>query len=150
MRARSHRVSSKEAPEDTLAAFGSLHSGRATLREAANNDSKHLADCEAGTVVTVLEVGKSHSHVEINDQTGYLRNDCRGYSVLQREQVLRSMLVGGAKVNVRGGADKGSCRIAQWPAGTQVTIYGVDGSWCGVEYEGLHGWVAAKYVVIWP
>lgn len=100
--------------------FGSLHAGRATLREAANNDSKRLVDREAGTVVTVLEVGKSHALVEINDQTGYLRNDCLGCSVLQREQVLRSMLVGGAKVNVRGGADKDSCRIAQWPAGTRV------------------------------
>ena len=56
-------------------------------------------------------------------------------------------LVGGGSINVRGGADKDSARIAQWPAGTQVTVYGVDGNWCEVEFDGQHGWVASKYVV---
>ena len=51
------------------------------------------------------------------------------------------------KAFLREAADKVRARIAQWPADTQVTVYGVDGNWCEVEYEGQHGWVASKYVV---
>ena len=147
-KAKLRRVSGKEDPEALLVAFVyAPNSGKASLREAADNGSKALAQCAAGTVVTVLEIGKTHSLVEADGQTGYLRNACLGYSAVKEEQVRLGALVGGGSINVRGGADKDSARIAQWPAGTQVTVYGVDGNWCEVEYEGQHGWVASKYVV---
>lgn len=147
LKAKLRRVSGKEAPEDLLTAFVyAPNSGKASLREAADNDSKALTQCTTGTVVTVLEIGKTYSLVEVDGQTGYLRNDCLGYSAIKEEQVLTGTLVGGGKVNVRGGADKDSYRIGQWPSGTQVTVYGVTGSWCEVELDGVHGWVATKYV----
>ena len=148
LRAKLRRVSGSEAPSDLLTAFVyAPNSGKASLREAADNDSKVLSQCASGTVVVVLEIGKTHSLVEINGQTGYLRNDCLGYSAVKEEQVHAGTLVGGGTINVRAGADKDSARIAQWPAGTQVTVYGVDGNWCEVEFDGQHGWVASKYVV---
>ena len=147
-KAKLRRVSGKEDPEALLVAFVyAPNSGKASLREAADNDSKALAQCAAGTVVTVLEIGKTHSLVEAGGQVGYLRNDCLGYSAVKEEQVRLGALVGGGSISVRGGADKDSARIAQWPAGTQVTVYGVDGNWCEVEFDGQHGWVASKYVV---
>lgn len=148
LRAKLRRVSGKEAPEDLLTAFVyAPSSGRASLREAADNSSKVLAQCTAGTVVTVLEIGKTHSKVDVDGQVGYLRNDCLGYSAVKEGQVLTGILVGGSNINVRGGADKDSYRIGQWPSGTQVTVYGVHGNWCEVEFNGVHGWVATKYVV---
>lgn len=148
LKAKLRSVSGNETPEEMLVTFVYAPiSGKASLREAADNDSKTLAQCSAGTVVTVLEVGKIHTLVDVNGQVGYLRNDCLRYTVLPQEQRLQGTLVGGGNINVRGGADKESARIAQWPAGTQVTVYGVDGNWCEVEYDGLHGWVASKYVV---
>lgn len=148
LKAKLRRISGKEAPEDLLVAFVyAPNSGKASLREAADNNSKVLAQCTTGTVVTVLEIGKTHSKVDVDGQTGYLRNDCLGYSAVKEEQVLTGTLVGGGNINVRGGADKDSYRIGQWPSGTQVTIYGVSGSWCEVEFDGVHGWVATKYVV---
>ena len=151
LRAKLRRVSGNEAPEDLLVAFVyAPNSGKASLREAADNDSKVLSQCLSGTVVVVLEIGKTHSLVEVGGQTGYLRNDCLGYSAVKEEQVQAGLLVGSGNINVRAGADKDSARIAQWPAGTQVTVYGVDGHWCEVEYDGQHGWVASKYVVANP
>lgn len=148
LRAKLRRVSGKEAPEDLLTAFVyAPNSGKASLREAADNNSKVIVQCTTGTVVTVLEIGKTHSLVEVDGQTGYLRNDCLGYSAVREEQVLTGTLVGGGNVNVRGGADKDSYRIGQWPSGTQVTVYGITGSWCEVECDGVHGWVASKYVI---
>lgn len=151
LKAKLRRVSGSESPEDLLVAFVyAPNFGKASLRESADNSSKALAQCDAGTVVVVLEIGKTHSLVDVDGQVGYLRNDCLGYSALREEQVLTGMLMGSDKINVRGGADKDSCRVAQWPAGTQVTIYGVDGNWCEVEYDGVHGWVASKYVAANP
>ena len=148
LKAKLRRVSGKEAPADLLTAFVyAPNSGKASLRETADKDGKVLTQCASGTVVTVKEIGKTHSLVEVDGRTGYLRNDCLGYSAVKEEQVQVGSLVGGGTINVRAGADKDSARIAQWPAGTQVTVYGVDGNWCEVEYEGQHGWVASKYVV---
>ena len=148
LRAKLRRVSGSEKAEDLLVAFVyAPNSGKASLRATADKDSKVLTQCASGTVVAVLEIGKTHSLVEVDGQTGYLRNDCLGYSAVEEEQVQVGSLVGGSSINVRAGADKDSARIAQWPAGTQVTVYGVDGNWCEVEYEGQHGWVASKYVV---
>ena len=147
-KAKLRRVSGSEAPEELLVVFVyAPNSGKASLREAADKDSKVLTQCASGTVVTVQEIGKTHSLVEVDGQTGYLRNDCLGYSAVKEEQVQVGSLVGGGKINVRASADKDSARIAQWPAGTQVTVYGVDGAWCEVEFDGQHGWVASKYVV---
>lgn len=151
LKAKLRRVSGSEEPEDLQAAFVyAPNSGKASLREAADNGSAVLSQCATGTVVTVLEVGKTHSKVDMDGQIGYLRNDCLGYSAVKQEQVLAGTLVGGGSINVRSGADKDSRRIAKWPSGTQVTVYGVDGNWCEVEYDGQHGWVASKYVVANP
>ena len=151
MRSKLRRVSGSEAPEDLLTAFVyAPNTGKASLREADDKASKVLAQCTSGTVVVVLEIGKIHSLVEINGQTGYLRNDCLGYSAVKEDQVQIGSLIGGGNINVRAGADKDSARIAQWSSGTQVTVYGVDGNWCEVEYDGQHGWVASKYVVVNP
>ena len=148
LKAKLRRVSGSETVDDLLTAFVyAPNSGKASLREAADNDSKVLSQCTTGTVVTVLEIGKTHSRVDVDGQVGYLRNDCLGYSDVKEEQVLSGILVGGGSVNVRGGADKDSYRIGQWPSGTQVTVYGVNGIWCEVEFDGVHGWVATKYVV---
>ena len=148
LKAKLRRVSGSETPADLLTAFVyAPNSGKASLREAADNDSKVLSQCTTGTVVTVLEIGKTHSRVDVDGQVGYLRNDCLGYSAVKEEQVLSGVLIGGGSVNVRGGADKDSYRIGQWPSGTQVTVYGVNGIWCEVEFDGVHGWVATKYVV---
>ena len=150
LRAKLRRVSGNEAPDDLLATFVyAPNSGKASLREDASNDSPVLAQCTSGTVVAVLEIDKTHSLVAVDGQAGYLRNDCLGYSAVREEQVQAGTLVGGGNINVRAGADKDSARIAQWPAGTQVTVYGVDGNWCEVEYDGLHGWVASKYVAVY-
>lgn len=148
LNAKVRRVSGKETPEDMLVAFVyAPSSGKATIREAANNDSQALAQCGAGTVVTVLEVGATHTLVDADGQSGYLRNDCLHYTAIPPEQRLQGTLIGNQNINVRSDADKESCRIAQWPAGTQVTVYGVEGNWCEVEYDGMHGWVATKYII---
>ena len=69
LKAKLRRVSGHEAPEDLLVAFVyAPNSGKASLREAADNDSKVLSQCHSGTVVVVLEIGKTHSLVEVDGQ----------------------------------------------------------------------------------
>jgi uncharacterized protein YraI len=49
-------------------------------------------------------------------------------------------------VNVRASASEEAGRMGTISAGTTVSLLGIEGGWCKVNYEGLVGYVKADYV----
>ena len=51
-------------------------------------------------------------------------------------------------MNLRAGPGTDFDKVAQIPAGTEVTALGTNGdeSWIMVQYEGQYGWLAKEYL----
>lgn len=49
-------------------------------------------------------------------------------------------------VNFRQGPDSSTKKLGRIPSGSAVTLYGTEGSWYRVEYNGTKGYIYAKYI----
>ena len=131
--------------------------GKASLRGGPSDDYIALESCPAGMVVQLL-AGDAPGFVRVDTGSakGYVRAGCLrsldengpmlGVGVL----ICDGDAAGGAAVNIRNDADKGSVRIAQWPTGTRVSVYGRNDRWCEIEARGMHGFVQTEYLSLEP
>lgn len=143
---------SKAEKEKQTAVIHAPKSGTCTLRAKASDSGKMLKKCKAGTVVMVLETGSRWSKISYKDTVGYVLTGCLKWYDAQTEGTgllsYNGRATGSTTVNVRNAPSGDSAKIAEWPTGTEVEIFGLEKGWYEIEYKGIHGFVMEKYLTV--
>lgn len=144
---------SGDAGEDRrIASILAPRTGKCSLREKASDKADVITKCKAGTVVQVLEYGKSYCRVVCEGQMGYVQTACLTFLDPAAEIMGTTVLTyngratGSAQVPVRNTASNDSSMIAKLRSGTEVAVLGKTGKWYEVAYEGMHGFVHENYM----
>ncbi len=144
----------KDVPEDKkLAVIYTPKTGKASLRESASGNADVLKQCKAGTLVSVLEYGKTYSLINYKNTAGYILTDCLKFHGIAAETDGKGVLSyngktsGGTTINIRLAADGGSRKIGEFRTGTEVTIIKYGDAWCEIEVGGIRGFVMTAYLV---
>jgi uncharacterized protein YgiM (DUF1202 family) len=117
------------------------------IRSSASSKSTRLGRVEAGYKLEVQEVMKNGwTKIVYSGKTGYVMTKylqmietAHGYTPIGR-------ITATDNVNVRASASEEAGRMGTISAGTTVSLLGIEGGWCKVNYEGLVGYVKADYV----
>ena len=144
----------KDVPEDKkLAVIYTPKTGKASLRKSASSNADVLKQCKAGTLVSVLEYGKTYSKISYKNTVGYILTDCLKFHGVTGEAEGKGILSyngktsGGTTVNIRLAADSGSRKIGEFRTGTEVTVIKYGDEWCEIEVDGIRGFVMTAYLV---
>ncbi len=144
----------QDVPEDKkLAVIHTPRTGKASLRKSASGDANLLKQCKAGTLVGVLEYGKTYTKINYKNAVGYILTDCLKFHGIAGESVDTGKLIyngkatGGTTINIRLEADGGSRTIGEFKTGTEVLVIQRGGEWCEIEVNGIRGFVMAKYLM---
>lgn len=131
--------------------------GKATLRERASADSDALRTLKDGAVVIVLEKGNQFTQVRVDGQVGYIMTGALEWIDPDQHPLGEGMLIypttggrGTTTVNVRCDPSTRALKIDQWVTGTTVLVWSVsdNGNWYEIEYDGVRGYVQAKYLSV--
>lgn len=126
-----------DIPEDKkLAIIYTPKTGKAGLRSSASGDANVIIQCKAGTLVSVLEYGKTYTMIYYKNYVGYLLTDCLKFHGVAKEAFgigklsYNGKASGGTTVNIRLEADSGSRKIGEFKTGTEVTVIKKNEEWC--------------------
>lgn len=135
-----------------IASILAPRTGKCSLREKASDKADVITKCKAGTVVQVLEYGKSYCRVVCEGEMGYVQTACLTFLDPAAEIMGTTVLTyngratGSAQVPVRNTASNDSSMIVKLRSGTEVAVLGKTGKWYEVAYEGMHGFVHENYM----
>lgn len=142
---------------DTAKRIAYIHAprtGRCYLRAKGSDKGGILDKCPAGTIVQVVEYGKSYCQIVFEGQVGYVQTACLKFANPATEPMrtwqlsYQGKMTGSAQVPIRNSADNDSSVVVKLRSGTEVTVFAKSGSWYEVEYEGLHGFVHKSFLVM--
>ena len=143
---------SKAEKNRQIAVIHAPKSGTCTLRAKASDSGKALQKCKAGTVVMVLETGAQWSKISYKDTVGYVLTGCLKWYDAQTEGTgllsYNGRTTGSTTINVRNAPSGDSAKIAEWPTGTEVEVFGLENGWYEIEYKGIHGFVMEKFLTV--
>ena len=128
------------------------NTGKASLRSKASSSATVLRKCKAGTVVTVLDWGNNYCKINYKGSVGYVLTDCLLFPSADQEVLGTAQLsyngrtTGSTTINVRNPSSGDSAKIAEWPTGTEVEVFGLENGWYEIEYDGIHGFVMEKFL----
>ena len=136
--------------EKQVAVIHAPKTGKCTLRAKALDSGKALQKCKAGTVVMVLEYGRNWCKISDNGNVGYVQTDCLKWYDAETEGTgllsYNGRTTGSTTINVRNTSSGDSAKIAEWPTGTEVEVFGLENGWYEIEYDGIHGFVMEKFL----
>lgn len=136
--------------EKQVAVIHAPKTGKCTLRAKASDSGKALQKCKAGIVVMVLEYGSKWCKISDDGDVGYVQTGCLKW--YDAETVGTGLLsyngrtTGSTTINVRNTSSGDSAKIAEWPTGTKVEVFGLENGWYEIEYDGIHGFVMEKFL----
>lgn len=142
---------------DTAKRIAYIHAprtGRCYLRAKGSDKGDILDKCPAGTIVQVVEYGKSYCRIVFEGQVGYVQTACLKFATPATEPMCtwqlsyQGKMTGSAQVPIRNSADNDSSIVVKLRSGTEVTVFAKSGSWYEVEYEGIHGFVHKSFLVM--
>lgn len=144
--------SSTAEKEKQVAVIHAPKTGKCTLRAQASDSGKALQKCKAGTVVMVLEYGRNWCKISDDGNVGYVQTDCLKWYDAETEGTgllsYNGRTTGSTTINVRNTSSGDSAKIAEWPTGTEVEVFGLEKGWYEIEYKGIHGFVMEKYLTL--
>ena len=136
--------------EKQVAVIHAPKTGKCTLRAKASDSGKALQKCKAGTVVMVLEYGRNWCKISDDGDVGYVQTDCLKWYDAETEDTgllsYNGRTTGSTTINVRNTSSGDSAKIAEWPTGTEVEVFGLENGWYEIEYDGIHGFVMEKFL----
>jgi len=145
-----------DVPEDKkLAVIYTPKTGKASLRKSASDNADMLKQCKAGSLVIVLEYGKTFSLINYKNTVGYILTDCLKFHGVAPEPDGKGVLshngkaTGGTTVNIRLEADSGSRKIGEFRTGTEVMVIKRSEEWCEIEVSGFRGFVLNRYITFY-
>ena len=137
-----------------LAVIYAPKAGYASMRKIASSKGKVLKKIKAGTIVLVLEVGDDWTKIQLQNQTGFVKNtSLKYYSSGIKAKSIGIISYNGkttvkTTVNVRNSPEKGSNVVAVWKVGKEVTIINQAEGWAEVEADGICGYVKDEFIYI--
>ena len=145
----------KDVPDNKrLAVIYTPKTGKAGLRASAQGHADIIKQCKAGTLVSVLEMGKTYTKINYKNTVGYVQTDCLKFIDAAAETASKGVLsykgktTGGTTVNIRLQADGGSRKIGEMRTGTEVTVFALVDGWYEIEAQGIRGYVMQEYLVV--
>lgn len=146
--------SEKVGTAKRIAYIHAPRTGRCYLRAKGSDKGDILDKCPAGTIVQVIEYGKSYCQIVFEGQVGYVQTACLKFANPTAEPMCtwqlsyQGKMTGSAQVPIRNSADNDSSIVVKLRSGTEVTVFAKSGSWYEVEYEGIHGFVHKSFLVM--
>lgn len=128
--------------EHALAVIYAPRGGTATLWQKSTGKSA-ICKLAAGHIVLVLEKGGKYTKVLGEGKVGYVLTSALTLTDPAGEGEQR---ITTRKLTLRLEAKAKGRSLTTIPKGTTVTVLNVQGKWALVEYEGLAGYVEAKYL----
>lgn len=128
--------------EHALAIVYAPRTGTATLWQKSTG-KKAISKLTAGSVVLVLEKGGKYTMVQGEGQVGYVITSALTLTDAVeegKEQIVTRKLPLRLEARAKGRS------LTTIPKGTAVTVLAAEGRWALVEYDGLTGYVEAKYL----
>lgn len=148
-------VFAEDVPEDKkMAVVYAPKTGKASLRKSASENAAVIKQCKAGTIVAVLETGKTFTKINYNGTMGYILTGCLQFCAPVTETQGNALISykgktnGSTTVNIRNQADKGSAKVAIWKTGTAVILLSHADGWYEVEAKGIRGFVMEEFVTL--
>lgn len=134
-----------------IAAIYAPRTGRCILRAKASEKAKQLDKCPAGTIVPVLEYGKSWTKIRYNGQAGYVKTAVLTFLGDKDEPIgtgvtsYQGRATGNAQVPVRNGKTSDAEIIVNLRTATEVTVLSFDGKWYEIDHDGWYGFLYKSY-----
>lgn len=134
-----------------IAAIYAPRTGRCILRAKASEKAKQLDKCPAGTIVPVLEYGKSWTKIRYDGQVGYVKTAVLTFLGDKDEPIgtgvtsYQGRATGNAQVPVRNGKTSDAEIIVNLRTATEVTVLSFDGKWYEIDHDGWYGFLYKSY-----
>ena len=134
-----------------IAAIYAPRTGRCILRAKASEKAKELDKCPAGTIVSVLEYGKSWTKIRYDGQVGYVKTSVLTFLGNKGEPIgtgvtsYQGKATGNAQVPVRNGKTSEAEIIVNLRTATEVTVLSFDGKWYEIDHDGWYGFLYKSY-----
>lgn len=136
-----------------VAVISAPRTGEASLRDQPDSKGKVIAKCEAGRIVAVVEYSNAvYTKIVYGEYEGYIRTDCLIFQDTAKAPQdsgvvhIKGAADGKAVVVVRNDASKSAAKVTEIPTGTEVTVYGAEGDWYTVEWNGDFGYIQEQYI----
>lgn len=135
-----------------LASILAPRTGRCYLRAKASDKGTVIDKCQAGTVVQVVQYGKSYCQIVYEGRVGYVQTACLTFLDPAAEVLGTTVLTyngratGAAQVPIRNAMSNDSASVAKLRSGTEVVVLAREGSWYEVACQDLHGYVHKNYM----
>lgn len=120
------------------------------LRESANTGSSILATVGQGANVVVLETAENGWHkVNWNGTEGYMSAEYLSVSTqVDADLGTGTLDTDGASLNLRCGPGTDYDTLTSIPAGTALTLTGIDNGWYKTSYNGMEGYIHSDYITL--
>ena len=134
-----------------IAAIYAPRTGRCILRAKASEKAKELDKCPAGTIVPVLEYGKTWTKIRYDGQVGYVKTSVLTFLGDKGEPIgtgvtsYQGKATGNAQVPVRNGKTSEAEIIVNLRTATEVTVLSFDGKWYEIDHDGWYGFLYKSY-----
>lgn len=146
-----------EAPEDmVLAVVTPSTQSYITLRAKSSQKAFVMGHCNKCKVLRVIRTGKTWTFVDDEGVRGYvMTSGLTFFSNSPKNYVTGIITINGkvAKgkdhtVHVRSSGSNKAKQIAEYPAGTELTVFSLEGDWYEVDVAGLHCYIHNKFVTL--
>ncbi|MBQ3705353.1 MAG: hypothetical protein II888_02755 [Clostridia bacterium] len=146
-----------EAPDDKLLAVVTPKSqSYITLRAKKSKKSFVMGHCDKCKVLRVISTGKTWTMVDDEGVRGYVLTSGLTFYDNQPKQYAAGLITIKGKVprgddhtvHVRSSNTKGARQIAEYNAGTPVTVFSQDEKWTEIDVDGLHCYILSEFVTL--
>ena len=132
--------------------------GQASLREKASTKGKVIEKYNDGTIVGVVEKGKSFTYVLVNGKAGYILNSALEFLDPEQKPIGEGVIsyngktTGKRTINVRCDGGSKARKIDAWRVGTEVVIWSIiedkSTNWYEIEANNARLYIEEKYVTV--
>lgn len=134
---------------------GTVSADSLRLRSSASTESTVLATLSTGTTLTITGDSQDGWYpVSYQSYTGFVSAEYVTFSTEATqveseasEEWYGQVVTTGGTLNIRSGADTSYEKVGSLYNGAVVTIFGTEGTWYQISYNGIVGYVASEYMV---
>ena len=127
-----------------------------TLRAKKSKSSFVMGHCDKCKVLRVIAVGKTWTMVDDEGVRGYVMTSGLTFYDNAPKQYAAAIITINGKVargeghtvHVRSSNTKNARQIAEYNAGTPITVFSQDEQWSEIDVAGLHCYILSKFVTL--
>jgi uncharacterized protein YgiM (DUF1202 family) len=124
---------------------GSVKANNLNVRSKPGIDGEILGQLSKGSKVNILAEYNDWLEISFNNRNAYVS---KNYIELFDSPPWQKGVITATKLNVRNGPGLDSTIVGSLASGSEVTIRGIEGTWCEILFNDMSAFVSAKYVSI--